>query len=813
VTAEYDFVLDLDALEVPLFTASPAADNREFTRPAGWAQLTADGNDRRLKAYRDGHAVCGVMGGQVAAVDVDIRNGGDVDKVRHLLVGLDVATFAEVATPGGGRHFYVAGHPDLPTVHATADRHGLMGYPGAEIISFGANVFLPGTRRPKYDGRGYKIVFSNLAALANGGDPDGAETFAAWVADHRATATSDGPTSPPWDGRPHDARQVAYLTGVLRNHHDRIATMPENSGRNVALFNAAMNCGIFIAGAGLDQTETIRTLTDAADACGLTAEDGLRSVQATIASGLKNGLNRPKAVPPTVGDPANEESPPTRPATSTAAPMSLADALAVFGRWLHLDDEAPVLAVAAVMVANLADGDPVWLLIVGPPSGGKTEILTACTPLPCVIPAATISEAALLSGTSRKERAKDATGGLLRQVGSFGILLAKDFTSVLSQNKDTAKQAMAALREVYDGRWDRPVGTDGGRVLTWEGKCGLVGGVTPSYDRYSAVISALGDRFMLLRLPDVKAGEQALSALDNSEHEKQMRTELSAAMTGLIANADRKLVHQPLTDSERDHLIRLATFAARARTGVERDGYSQELLVMPQAEGPARLVKAIRRLYGALGAIGADDETRWAVVVRVALDCAPAIRVPLMRELLKAGGPLRTSQLAAAVGMVTKTAHRQLDDLALLGIATRTKQSTGDNAPDYWQASDWLADFWPRPPLVGQRYTPQQTRNLKEAGDDSATPSSAGDTSLSHETGADDSATPSSAGDTSLSHETGADDTLFSTPTDISGTTPTAEPAEPAENQRCRYCRKPLPALLTLRGFDAHPTCLERATS
>lgn len=425
------------------------------------------------------------------------------------------------------------------------------------------------------------------------------------------------------------------------------------------------------------------------------------------------------------------------PAPSTAPPavvaVDLADALATFGRWLHLDDEAPVLAVAAAVVANLAPGDPVWLLVVGPPSGGKTEILQACAPLPYVIGAATISEAALLSGTSKRERASDATGGLLRQVGAFGILLAKDFTSVLSQNKDTARSAMAALREVYDGSWDRPVGTDGGRVLSWSGKCGFVGGVTPSYDRYSAVVSALGDRFMLLRLPDVKAHEQALSALDNSEHEKQMRFELADAMTGLIAGADLAAVHHPLSDSERDHLIRLATFAARARTGVERDGYSGELQVLPQVEGPARLVKAIRRLYGALGAIGADDETRWAVVVRVALDCAPAIRVPLMRELLKADGPLRTSELAAAVGMVTKTAHRQLDDLALLGIAERSKGHNADNAPDLWQATAWLGDFWPRPPLVGQRNTPQQTRNYKEAVADDAPASSVLRTSLSHE--------------------------------------------------------------------------------
>ncbi len=172
-------------------------------------------------------------------------------------------------------------------------------------------------------------------------------------------------------------------------------------------------------------------------------------------------------------------------------PVPLHDALTVFKKWLHMDDTAPVIAVAATVVANLAAGDPVWFLLIGPPSGGKTEILSACLNLNYIVPAATITEAALLSGTAKRERAQNATGGLMRQIGDFGILLAKDFTSVLSQNMDTAKAAMAAMREVFDGRWDRPVGAEGGRVLHWVGKCGFIGGATPSYDRYGAVVNAL----------------------------------------------------------------------------------------------------------------------------------------------------------------------------------------------------------------------------------------------------------------------------------------------------------------------------------
>jgi hypothetical protein len=48
--------------------------------------------------------------------------------------------------------------------------------------------------------------------------------------------------------------------------------------------------------------------------------------------------------------------------------------------------------------------------------------------------------------TRRLQRAP----GLLRQIGDFGVLLCKDFTSVLAQNKDACAEAMAALREVYD---------------------------------------------------------------------------------------------------------------------------------------------------------------------------------------------------------------------------------------------------------------------------------------------------------------------------------------------------------------------------
>ena len=275
----------------PIFVATPSLNGSEFLRPKGWQLLDRDGNRERLKVWQDGLAVCAVMGERVAVVDVDPRNGGDIEQVRTLLAELGVTVFGEVATPGLGRHFYVHGHRDLPHCN------NLVGFPGVDVQSHGSNVFLPGTQRPKYDGGGYTVILDNLLALADGGNPDGAEALVGFVAEHRAAATAEPfVVSAPWTGRAPDKRQAAYLRAVLDNQRDKVAQAVAPN-RNLFLFEAAMACGNFIAGAGLEEIEVIDLLKDAASLNGYAAEHGEGAVHASIQSGLRNGKARPRAVP------------------------------------------------------------------------------------------------------------------------------------------------------------------------------------------------------------------------------------------------------------------------------------------------------------------------------------------------------------------------------------------------------------------------------------------------------------------------------------------------------------------------------------
>jgi hypothetical protein len=144
----------------------------------------------------------------------------------------------------------------------------------------------------------------------------------------------------------------------------------------------------------------------------------------------------------------------------------LAEAHAVFAYWLG--EEYDLQALDAVLCAAAVEqlgGDPVWLLVVSGAGNAKTETVGALVGAGAHVTSTITSEGALLSATPRKDAGKGATGGLLRKIGTRGVLVIKDFTSILSMNRDLRSSVLAALREVYDGRWERNVGTDGGRTL------------------------------------------------------------------------------------------------------------------------------------------------------------------------------------------------------------------------------------------------------------------------------------------------------------------------------------------------------------
>jgi hypothetical protein len=313
--------------------------------------------------------------------------------------------------------------------------------------------------------------------------------------------------------------------------------------------------------------------------------------------------------------------------------------------------------------------------------------------LPHIFQLATFTPAALLSGTPTKQRDKGARGGLLREIGGFGLLALKDFGSILSMHNEARAEALGALRELYDGAWTRRVGIGGGRELHWNGKLGLIFACTGVIDAHAGVISSMGDRFLLSRLHPVQKGQFARALKHAGEASKQMRQELAEAVAHLFAG--RRAQPRAISDAEIECIDNVVSLAVQLRGPIERDRRTRDIEAIYGAEGPARLGLMIERLLAGLDVLGVARADALHVVESVTMDSVPVIRRDAYDYALRRkdafGKPeeFKTAALANRLGLPTTTARYALEDLAAYGLVIRrSAQTEGGKTTDFWRAME-----------------------------------------------------------------------------------------------------------------------------
>jgi hypothetical protein len=586
-----------------------------------------------------------------------------------------------VQTGSGGYHVWVQ-HPGwhVPTLNAKTKIELNRQFPGMDIRGDGGYAVFEGRnesgeyRRLRALADLYQWPQLNIGILPFIGRPAAAEEH---------TSDVQAPPVPATSVHRVDAERL------VRRALDRAGA----EGRNNAGFGLALQ----LRDNGYSQPEAVSSMASYVDRVGKTNLKGkperytLTEAGASVREAYRSPAREPwerRTDPAPSHATVTAEPSPGATVSSPAVATNLESVIETFRRWLYLPDTTPLLAVLGTVAANLLPGDPVWLLLIGPPGGGKTELLQPLGSLPRVHMTSTLTEASLLSGTPSKDKAKDASGGLLRSVGDFGVLLCKDFGSVLSMNRDSRTSVLAALREVYDGSWTRHVGVDGGRTLHWQGKLGLIGACTSTIDSHHAVIAAMGERFIMFRLADIGEDELAARALDHQGSEVLMRTELCRAVSSLFSGLTLSrpaVVH----GSERERLIALATLAVRCRSAVERDGYTRQVELIPQSEAPGRLALCLARLLDGMTTIGASRVDAWRVVAKCAVDCVPALRLRVLGMLAGELGAVETAAVATAIRYPTQTTRRALEDLTAHGVVKRVGHAPGRGGSDIWRLTDW----------------------------------------------------------------------------------------------------------------------------
>jgi hypothetical protein len=358
----------------------------------------------------------------------------------------------------------------------------------------------------------------------------------------------------------------------------------------------------------------------------------------------------------------------------------LAETHRVYRRWLGDDYDLGVLdVVLCAAAAEQLTGDPPWVLIIGGSGAAKTETIVPLEGAGAHVISTISGEAALLSGTPQKDRAEDATGGLLRKIGNSGLLVIKDVTSILSMSRDARQMVLGALREIYDGRWSRDVGAEGGPTLNWSGRLVVIGACTTAWDAAHGVIAMMGDRFLLVRPRTGGRLVAGLQAMMNVSSEEEMRADLCETVGKLLTIAPGR--GPQLTREENLSILGLADLITRTRTAVARSFNGQPEFA--HAIGmPTRLAKQLAQLVRGGLALGMARSEAMAVAERCAADTMPPLRLLLLADVA-AHKDSTTMDVTTRVQRTRMTVDRGLQELYLLGLFTRNSIAYG-NERERW---------------------------------------------------------------------------------------------------------------------------------
>jgi len=378
----------------------------------------------------------------------------------------------------------------------------------------------------------------------------------------------------------------------------------------------------------------------------------------------------------------------------------------IFARWLYLPDDTPLRFVLCAVIANKLPGDAFWAFLVAPSGSAKTELLNSITGLDFVRPLDMITTNTFLSGKQRK----DPNASLLLRVPNGTIFVMRDFTSVLEMHTERRAEIFAQLRKIYDGHLTKCTGEGGESAeLSWEGKVGLIAGVTPAIESYRAFANTLGERFLYYYLPVSDRNAAAQRALSNRESLRAMREELRQAVKGFLESLDIP-DHVELPQAMQAWIVHVADFVSVARTGVSRDHYSsaREILDLPDPEVPTRLAQQLGALACAhavlCGRAGVTQDDL-DLVAQTALACIPTRRRLIIKTLVEAQAALETSTIAERLDLPTGTVRRDLEELTALKLAKRIK--VGEGKADLWEASDLAVLGWHALTQSGKRVTVQ----------------------------------------------------------------------------------------------------------
>jgi hypothetical protein len=372
----------------------------------------------------------------------------------------------------------------------------------------------------------------------------------------------------------------------------------------------------------------------------------------------------------------------------------------IFESFLLLEDKDLIWITLASVIGNqMPNRRPIWLMLVAPPSSGKTTALNALIGLKVynkagevVEPIHSISDITENSFASGA-RSSEGETSLLMKMPKGGVMVFKDFTSVLSKNADAKRIVMGQLREIYDGSYVKRTGT--GKDIMWTGKIGALAGVTESVYQHLESLSVMGDRFMLYQVPQPNRRAMLKFKLNQERTGTTEDVQMPIAkelVHSYMQRAYSNLASTPVTLSEEleDEIIAVADFCTMVRSGIITNDFSGEIVFVPQPEMPARMFEQMLALGSTFAYMRKLDDPSLSdeeaitpndlkIMYKIAFDSIPVTRRIALNYLVKFTSGVETSALATKINYPSLVVQKWLEQLNALGVVRRAKNTKGTN--------------------------------------------------------------------------------------------------------------------------------------
>lgn len=361
--------------------------------------------------------------------------------------------------------------------------------------------------------------------------------------------------------------------------------------------------------------------------------------------------------------------------------MTSEELLAIYDQAALLEDRNVVRLLAASVIANQMRGNPVWLMLVANSSGGKSMLLSTITGLelipgiPHTFSISDLTENTFASGFKGVEK---RSASLLENMPFGGIMIFKDFTSMLTKRKESRDVVMSQLREIYDGKYDRRTGNN--KDTHWEGQVGALAAVTEAVHEYMPDMSAMGDRFIMYspKMPDRKKLLRfTMNMRVSGISQAALLGDARQAMHSYLNNAMEHIgnVELEIKDDDREYLMEVCDFVTKARSGVIEDVRSGMVRFVPSAEMPTRIIDQLLSIGKALcimrhidGKPTALDKNDMDILFKIAFDSIPIKRMWALRQIAGYLMGVTSAGIGQRIGYETEIVRSWLAQLAALGI-------------------------------------------------------------------------------------------------------------------------------------------------